>query len=840
MAKKSFYELIRTAKEEREVDDVYTKGLNTYFIDVPITHPFKCDSYLETKTEKGKNLWLLVEYKYDENFKTQTGVCKVLVQVLFYIKRFEDTGKPLPNVVLVGDKDECFVLQTNILLPYLDSEDVDWNIAPSDAPSQCTQLLLRLVNDESIKPFVHEIDNRFSFKTIHESIINAADNVQRLVRVTEHNIANIYEWFCNRVLKDPKKIQPSELVAIFIGTIVDKENYYPHPRNPNHLVTPNGTIDIVASTFNAFISYFAQDYTPRERHKFSEISDRLIEDTKRRRDGEFYTPTPFVDYAHRMLENELGEDWRDEYVVWDCCWGTGNLTRDYRFNELYASTKYRSELTIGAPYNREAQKFVFDFLNDDINDTTGLHVPEGLYNALLNNKPILFFINPPYARNSGDNNVGTSDEVCFTKVRHLMNDQNMGVCVSNLYAQFLYRIIMIREEFHLSNVNIGFFSPTLYLSGESWKRFRKYFLQRFRFTNACTFKASYFADVSDTWGISFSVWKHGETTTTDNFEHKTIDVIEGRIEETGTINIYNIDEQKTASIWLREETKSLKTIEYIELTSAIKVRQKEGSRQGRIVKNALGYFYNKSNNVDKNTMGIALFSAAFSDNVGTSIIPSNYHKCTSLFSARKLISKNWINSKDEYLAPNEQHPRWKEFVGDSLVYSLFHSSSNQSSLRNVEYKGKTWNIYNEFFFMSHEEIMLLAETNKLYDTYEEARTDKERFVFQLLELVCGRGKAQFETSLPEQTCNALPETLSKEALAVLEKAREITRQTFPFRQLFDDEHPEYQILNWDCGWYQIKALAKEYKKKELAEFDTIYKALADKMRPMVYEIGFLK
>jgi len=27
-----------------------------------------------------------------------------------------------------------------------------------------------------------------------------------------------------------------------------------------------------------------------------------------------------------------------------------------------------------------------------------------------------------------------------------------------------------------------------------------------------------------------------------------------------------------------------------------------------------------------------------------------------------------------------------------------------------------------------------------------------------------------------------------------------------FRALFDQEHPEYQILNWDCGWYQIKGL----------------------------------
>ena len=70
-----------------------------------------------------------------------------------------------------------------------------------------------------------------------------------------------------------------------------------------------------------------------------------------------------------MLENELGEDWKDEFVVWDNCWGTGNLTRDYRFNELYCSTLFQSELNIGDKYNNEAIKFQFDFQHpNDFND----------------------------------------------------------------------------------------------------------------------------------------------------------------------------------------------------------------------------------------------------------------------------------------------------------------------------------------------------------------------------------------------------------------------------------------------------------------------------------------
>lgn len=82
--------------------------------------------------------------------------------------------------------------------------------------------------------------------------------------------------------------------------------------------------------------------------------------------------------------------------------------------------------------------------------------------------------------------------------------------------------------------------------------------------------------------------------------------------------------------------------------------------------------------------------------------------------------------------------------------------------------------------------------------------------------------------------------LSVESLNVLEKAEELVRKSFKYRMLFDEEHPEYQINNWDCGWYQIKGMLKMFIPNELKEFQQLYKVLSDKMRPMVYELGFLK
>lgn len=822
MARSRFYEQIHTAKEEREVDAVYTKGLNTYFKDVPITHPFKCDTYLDTVTEKGKNLRLLVEYKFDENFASKAGIAKVLSQVVFYLKRFETNGMPLPNVVLVGDINECFILQTNVLQSYLDFEDIDWDKAPSEAHSLFPQLVAALARDENISPFVFDIDDNFSFKNVADSIIDQADNVQRFVRVTEHNIAVIYDHFCNRVVKDQKKIHPNELVSVFIGTILDTDNYYQHPKNQNKLVTLNGSLDIVGNAFKAFISVFEREYTPNERRKFAEISDRLVEETKRRRSGEFYTPTPFVDYAHHMLAEELGDDWKEKYVVWDCCWGTGNLTRDYRFKELYASTLEPSELAIGANYNREAQKFVFDFLNDEIEDAFGIRVPAGLLQALKEDKPILFFINPPYGTSSSNfGQAGNSSKgkgVCASKINTMMLSQYLGDATKNLYAQFLYRIHLLKESYHLTHVRIGLYSPTLFLTGPAWQKFRTIWLNSFSYKKAVQFKASHFADVSDSWGISFSIWENGSTMTKNSFECGLIEQKDEAIVVIGSKLLYNLDNGIKAKDWIKEPIKGIKVIQKPTFSSALVVATGANCKT-KIHEDALGCYSNMGNSVDQNEMKVSLFSSCDSSNAnGLSILPQNIERVLSLFSARKLISKNWINSKDEYLAPNENHEKWEEYVNDSIIYSLFHTSSNQSSLRNVDYKGKTWQIYNEFFFMAKQEIMELAEHHKLYETYEEARTDKERYVYELLS----------------------QKTLSPEAKAVWEKACDITRKTFAFRELFNEEHPEYQILNWDCGWYQIKALGKQYAKTDMDAFDILYKALADKMRPMVYELGFLK
>ena len=1150
---KKFFDLMKTATIEREVEDVYNQGISLYFDNSTITHPFECDGLIDTKAD-GKMLKLIMEYKYDKEFASRVARANVIVQVLYYVKRFETAGLILPNVALVGDRNECFVFHVNDIIAYLD-EKVDWSIAPSSAAEKNPDLVLKMANDDNLNPFVFVIDEHFDFKVVADKIRDLAANVQRYVHVTEHNIATIFEYFKARVVKDAK-ISVNDLVSVFLGVIKNDPEVYAHPVKRNTLVAFGKTVQIDGNGFKAFAGYFNRTYTPQEKMRFDEIADRLVEDTNRRKKGEFYTPTLFVDYAHRMIEKELGEDWREKYVVWDnCCYdeqteflsetgwkriseyngtdkvmqynedgtgefvsplayiakeyndqwvslqgsgidvmvtkdhdlvvskdyhdrdtslfkikaidvyekslncsnqhlkipksfsfsgnvevdewilrlavainadghynqllthdgnsnrtgrntrftdkdtairdvfivsvkkhrkiermrwllgqagiaftekydgeytsfkfsfpfnpkhfpvewyglsskckdilldelfrwdgsvqqcrfgertsvrknystskkddadfiefviastghglyvredtrkgmninyiisptrivnskvcnstmsislvdggkrcycftvpsgmlivrrnhkiyvcgncGTCNLTRDYRFGELYCSTLEQSELEIGSRYNPEAVKFQFDFLNDYIpmpGELIGTQskVPAGLVKAFEENRPMVFFINPPYARAGKEDMNGIND----TAIRKDMINDKLGAGAENLQHQFMYRIAKIVEAYKLTNVIVALFSDPIYFTGNKQEKWLQYWCNRFQFRDGIFFCASHFADVSDAWGITFNLWKNGQTVDVHNFPHHLVDMEDGEIKVVGEKDIYNIHGIKTGREWALEPVKKLKTFDEPNLSSGLKVVE---NGRGKNFKGNFGCFYCDSNAIYKNASGTAFFSKASTRPNNIGINADNFTKCTALFTARKSLPRDWMNGKDEYMVPDTTHEKWDEFEADSLVYSLFNTSSNQSSLRHITYKGNTYDIRNQFFWMTKAEMMQLAGDCNNDAMYDDARTDTDRHMAGVLAAMGGR--------------------LSPEAKAVLDKATEMVRKSVKYRELYNDEHPECHINAWDAGYYQLKGLWQQYLADDFKELRALYKALEQRLIPMVYELGFLR
>lgn len=794
--------------KERQVEHAYNDMLIDAFPGIQISNPYKCDGYFETKIG-GKKTGVIMEYKYNLDFSSKTVRSGVLAQVMFYLKRFEKDGRPFPAVVLIGDVNECFVIHSNHLLKFLDIEGVDWSVAPSSASSQ-TELVLALASDENRNAFVYDIGDGFDFSNVVKQIEDCAVNVVRLIHITEHNVDSVFKLFCDKVVKS--SMSPNDLVGLFLGCIVDSANNYLHPKKKGVLVTPNGEVKVNHGNFLALISHFdTENVSPVEKKRLSEICDRLIEDTTRRKKGEFYTPTAFVDYAHARIEKVLGENWKDEYVVWDCCCGTKNLTRDYKFKELYCSTLEKSELDISEKYNPEAVSFQFDFLNDDFEK-----LPEGLKEAFSSKKKILFLMNPPYARNGGDaKGFGTSESVAFTKMNELMKTDNIGACSANILAQFLYRCEKLKHDFG-ADVSLAFFCNPIYLSGSTYGKFRNKFFKDFKYEDGFLFNAGHFSDVSASWGINFSIWSNGETSDKNNFRHDLVDVDEnGEITKVGKKDIYNIDGEVKLSEYVYQEIE--KTDEVPCMKSGIVVSSK-GLKTNSSV---LGWFTNGNNNVFHNTQDV--FMMCCPNSIGKTnnpVLPSNFLRCTCAFAARKLVNNNWMNSNEQYLAPNTAHSNFYQFEMDSVIYALFHSNSQQSSLRQIDYKGKKWDIKNEFFWMSKSDMSDLANENNNDDTYNDARMSEDRFVYKFIQ-----------SHLNE---------FSPEAKAVLDKATELVKKSFKYRFMFDQDHPEFQVNNWDCGFYQLKQIWKEYLKDDFNEFKELYKAFSQKMLPQVYELGFLK
>jgi hypothetical protein len=787
---------------EKDVENFYRQLLTKKFGDIVFNSPFGCDGYGESKKH---NVRLLCEFKDDLDLTSKVNQVKVLCQALYYIKKFEVSGKILPSVILIGDRNECFAIHTNEIFNYL-GMDFNWNLAPSNAHTN-VELVSLMIEDSRINPHVFSIKN---IADCVDKIKDLTDGVKRYIPITPHNVTEVFKHFEDNVIGS-HKLDTNQMANLFVQLLVNPDDNYLHPVTRRKTVVTKAFHEVNLKSrevFQSFFSHFSREYTPKQREHLTAVVDRLVQDMTRRKQGEFFTPTIWVDKAHEYITSVYGEDWKEKYVVWDPAWGTGNLTRDYKFKELYVSTLGYSDIQTAEQmgYNPEAVKFQFDFLNDDYD-----FLPLGLKRAIEGGKQIIVLMNPPYVTSS---NFGETDKKDASKTvqNSLMIAEGWGKSSQNLYAQFLFRIHSLSKL--NSNIKISFFSPSLFLTGTSFVEFRKKFNSVFGFKKGFLFEAKHFSEVSEDWGINFVCYDN-----TPNSSKVILDVIDvdknfglSKIEEK---EIYNLDNGFPANKWVREKIKKIKTNSNLPQMKSSLVVYNGNKNDGAYIENSLGYFLNASNCVDKNSQQVGMWSVGFYNGHGVSVTEENFKECVSLFAARKVIKKNWVNSKDEYVKPNIDNPIFKNFVADSVIISLFHIHAYQTSLRSID-----TTIKNNFFWMSKNEITELANQNNYTELYNDARTDSDRYVHTLLF---------GEEGIYDQ--------LSDEAKDVLDSATNLVRLSFGMRRNFADD--TNHLNSWDAGYAQLKLLWKEYYPEQFKEFRDKYKVLEEKMRPMVYELGFL-
>lgn len=151
-----------------------------------------------------------------------------------------------------------------------------------------------------------------------------------------------------------------------------------------------------------------------------------------------------------------------------------------------------------------------------------------------------------------------------------------------------------------------------------------------------------------------------------------------------------------------------------------------------------------------------------------------------------------------------------EFRNDCLVWMLFNGSNLTASANDLEWNGKKWSIVNHFIPYTEAEV----------NSPDRFESD---FMVQYLA----------------------DKELSHEAQAVMDEGRKLWQTYFSYA----DNHSvrdEFKLNRADVGWYQIRNALKrrnesgDYVPVSFESFEQSYKALGDKLRPQVYELGFLR
>jgi len=106
------------------------------------------------------------------------------------------------------------------------------------------------------------------------------------------------------------------------------------------------------------------------------------------------------------------------------------------------------------------------------------------------------------------------------------------------------------------------------------------------------------------------------------------------------------------STWVRETAHPKKVVDLPVQKSGLKFREKG---RGKNQQGSFGYMLNSMNSVQDNATTVGLFSLAYSNAHGLHLFPDNFPRAMALFTARACITRDWMNSQEEYLAPRRNN-----------------------------------------------------------------------------------------------------------------------------------------------------------------------------------------
>lgn len=427
----------------------------------------------------------------------------------------------------------------------------------------------------------------------------------------------------------------------------------------------------------------------------------------RKQAGEFFTPLIWCKEARKYFDEYI-PNWKD-YTIWDMSCGTGNLMLEQarEVDKLFLSTLQETDVqSVSAMSEYEnATVFCLDFLQGldyDVNNTDFLDkLPPALKDVIVNDKPIIFYANPPYK----------SGMAKMTEVGRYMCDIGLSKSAYDVFYQFCWRIMHFVEMFNLTNAYYCFFSPLTFFSGSSAQVLFKEYNKCFEFVDGMCIPAQDFSGTSQSieWGIGCTLWKSRGGYVADAKPDKVI-LTKKMLDTDGGIvsgdkTIYTAPRERMDEWVQPKDVFSYKEAPLA--TSALTFRGSEegvleAPQTGKIAIGSLGTLMLDSTMARGNTYS-AILSVPTSINF-VDITKENFWRCVASFSYRNIFNATWADTRKWLSAPDESVDGYDIWAKNSLVIFLFELKSMMAGLRGVKWCGDVVNIHNRLFPLSEKEV----------------------------------------------------------------------------------------------------------------------------------------
>ena len=789
-------DLARTRTEE-DVKDAYIKALGLKFYS---------KNLIDIQTQE---VWF-------EAKDAPTPPIIMFAQLMFYVRAAKKRGEAIPAFLTVIDREKAAIMPTEHALPLLQDKSIAWPRSGSGAGRQLAAQIAPYVQTHIVEYEIAHDEAAF-IKAVKDAI-----RQRRIIRtpITPDNLRQVFDRWVELIGSELGTVNPADYAVLFFADIMHDGENEAMTKLPARLLFSgekpvfllNGQQYELAS-HRGYRNFWAIYHRPPEvkhRHYLLERRDSLLPLDEQKFKGAYYTPLHIVDKAYDELKATLGENWQGRYIVWDMCAGVGNLEAKHsNLRNVFMSTLDQADVTImrSNPAFSGAEIFQYDYLSDDVTDFGEIDynlsdkLPAALRQAIIDAKagtkgakPILVLINPPYAESGSGIAKGDTNKIGVekTRVNGWMREMNVGYASKELFVQFLVRIA--RE---LPSATLAMFSTLKYVNAPNFELFRR--VWQAKFLEGFVVHSRAFDSLEGDFPIGFLIWDICQKVPISEIDVGVVDrggnfIGEKRYVARPTSSLLNLWMAKTRA----------NGDPALPLSNALKVSK--NPRPKREYPGAVGYLYASNNDLQHSALETLITSSIYTggNGGGVYILPENLWQAAVVFAVRRLIKPTWLNDRDQFLQPSK--PLSDEFKSDCLIWMLFNGSNLTAGADGLHWNGRDWSLVNHFIPFTEAEV---------------------------------GATGRFESNFMSRHMTGM--TFSPEATAVLNEGRRIF-QRFHATQFPRKIRDEFNLGRPDAGWYQVRRALKAYGGSELTDFgpmETAYVMLSEKLRPMVFLLGFL-